>query len=69
MHTRCMLKKVFGDILNYCDIYRTYFIFHMANLLNNSMVMDMGNNVIQYIYFPCSDFVYILEWANTKQQK
>ena len=38
-----MLKKVFTDISNCCDIYRTYFIFHMANSLNNIMVMDMGN--------------------------
>ena len=37
------MKKAFADILNCCDIYRTYFIFHMANLLNNSMVMDMRN--------------------------
>ena len=44
----------------------------MANLLNNSMVKDMGNVFflfIQYIYFPCNDFVYIFEWANTKQQQ
>ena len=62
-------EKVFADILNYFDIYRTNFIFHMANLLNNSMVMDMRNVFlfIQYIYFPCNDFVYIFEWANTKQ--
>ena len=41
----------------------------MANLLNNSMVIDMANVfVIQYIYFPCNDFVYIFEWGNTKQQ-
>ena len=45
----------------------------MANLLNSSMVMDMGNvffllfNI--YIYFPCNDIVYIFEWANTKQQQ
>ena len=44
----------------------------MANLLNSSMVMDMGNvfslfNI--YIYFPCNDFLYIFEWANTKQQQ
>ena len=39
----------------------------MANLLNNSMVMDMENVffVIQYIPFPCNDFVYIFEWENT----
>ena len=42
----------------------------MANLLNNSMIM--GNVfffVIQYIYFACNDFVYIFEWANTKQEQ
>ena len=62
------MKKVFADILNCCCIYRTYFIFDMANLLSNSMVMDMGNVffVIQCMYFPCDDFVYIFEWANTK---
>ena len=38
-----MPKKVFADILNSCDIYRMFFIVHMANLLNNGMVMDMGN--------------------------
>ena len=61
MHT----EEKFADVLNRCDIYRTYFIFQMANLLNNSMVMDMGNVffVMQYIYiyFPCNDFVYIFE--------
>ena len=67
-----MLKKVFADILNSCDIYRMFFIVHMANLLNNGMVMDMGNVFFCYsiyIYFPCNDFVYISEWANTKQQQ
>ena len=32
----------------------------MANLLKNSMVMDMGNVFLLfniYIYFPCNDFV------------
>ena len=38
MHTE---KKILADFLNCCDIYRTYVIFHMTNLLNNSMVMDM----------------------------
>ena len=43
----------------------------MENLLNNSMVMDMGKAFlfIQYIYFPRNDFVYIFEWANRKQQQ
>ena len=43
----------------------------MANLLNNSMVMDMGKAFlfIQYIYFPRNDFVYIFEWENRKQQQ
>ena len=47
----------------------------MANLLNSSMLMDMGNVFCYsvytyiYIYFPCNDFVYIFKWANTKQQQ
>ena len=41
MHT----EKSFADILNCCDIYRTDFIFHMANLMNN------GNGYGKYLVF------------------
>ena len=36
-------EKAFADILICCCICCIYFIFHMANLLNNNIVMDMGN--------------------------
>ena len=40
-----MLKKVLAYILNCCDIYRTYFIFHIpVNTLRKS-------NVILWSYF------------------
>ena len=35
MHT----EKGFADVLNCWDIYRTYFICHMANLLNGSSMV------------------------------
>ena len=41
-------EKSFDDILHCYDFYRTYFIFHMANLLNNSTVMNMGNVLLLF---------------------
>ena len=65
MHT----ENFFADTLNFCNIYRTYFIFHMADLLNNGMVMDMGHVFLSFNIYTFHDFVYIFEWANTKQQQ
>ena len=65
MHT----EKVFADILNCFDIYRTYIIFHMANLLNNNgmgMIFHAGilltflNGQIQNSNINCIEKGYIL---------
>ena len=46
-------------------------MFHMANLLNNIMAMDMGNVSLLFNIdtFHAMILFYIFERANTKQQK